>query len=135
MNVNLITSNRKVAEYFNEYFSKPKSKLAEMDERITFVTPPVVHQLNQHKSLHRQTRTTKSFSFLLEPSKRGVSYRRGFCMSCPSCKDLDFLKCSDKSKGQWKYSNFIKKWMSIKNYVFYILNETLAFKGMEKIIY
>ena len=96
----------KVAEYFNMHFTKPKSKLAKMDERKTYVTEPVIHTLSKFKSLPG---TTKSFSFFLDPNKSGISYRRGFCISCDSCKDLDFLKCSDKSKGTWNYSEFIRK--------------------------
>ena len=65
-----------VVGYFNQNFCKPKSNLAEMDERITFVTKPVIHKLSQHKSLPG---TTKSFSLLLDPAKAGVSFRRCFC--------------------------------------------------------
>ena len=62
--------SRKVAEYFNKHFTKPKSKLAEMDERKTYVTDPVIHTLSKFKSLPG---TPKSFSFFLDPNKSGIS--------------------------------------------------------------
>ena len=50
--------------------------------------------------------TKRCFCFLLDPSKEGVWYRRYTCVSCPSCLELDFLNCTDKSIGEWKFKNF-----------------------------
>ena len=47
--------------------------------------------------------TKRCFYFLLDPSEEGVWYRRYTCVSCPSCIELDFLNCTDKSKGEWKF--------------------------------
>ena len=96
-----------VASYMNETFGKPitgsKSKL---NSRITIVTPPVIHTLSEYKSIKG---VRSHYCYLIQPNSVDVYYRRYTCTSCDQCKNLQFLQCTNTSRGSWKKTKKLHK--------------------------
>ena len=65
--------------------------------------PPVEHIHSRYESI---LRTKKSYAFLLVPRTGGVWYRRYICLSCTSCRQLDFVKCTNTYCGKWTFCSF-----------------------------
>ena len=83
----------------NENFKFPKNKdKTELEERVLIETKPIMHSLLKFQSLKD---TNTSFSFLITPKQKKIPYRRYFCITCEECSKLNFLNCSDVSKGEW----------------------------------
>ena len=94
----------KVAEYMNRKFGKPSSSKSEISKRITIYTPGVVHELSKYVSI---AGTTTNHQFYIIPAKpNGVYMRRYWCNGCPSCRQKDFLSCTNKSCGKWSFREF-----------------------------
>ena len=74
-----------------------------LNKRHTVFVESVQHTLSIFDSVKG---TKRCFCFLLDPEREGVWYRRYSCISCPKCKELDFLNCTNEYKGNWQFQPF-----------------------------
>ena len=88
-----------VCAYMNEHFSSPASNSARCKERLTFITPPVVHTLSEFKSIPK---TRANHCFLVRPHCNDIEFRKYTCTSCEPCLTGNFLECTNIHCGSWK---------------------------------
>ena len=97
----------KVAEFMNKTYGKPSTNQADLSYRVTLVVPPVLHSLSEWNSIPR---TTSNFCYFINPVKaEGVFVRRYWCGRCHACKIFDFVGCTEKEYGEWKFVPFRSK--------------------------
>ena len=70
-----------------------------LNSRMTLVTSPVEHFLSPYESIKG---VRSHYCYYIIPNSDVIYMRRYTCVSCKFCKELEFLKCTNKGCGSWK---------------------------------
>ena len=90
----------KVADYIKKVFCKPVTgNRARLHSRKTTVTPSVEHKLSEDKSI---VGMRSHYCFYTKAHCPHIYDRRYTCTACPQCKLLNFLECTNTTRGSWK---------------------------------